>query len=313
MKSKPNQELVNYIWTYLHQGYSLTSIRDSLIHQNYVKKDINLAVDYIYANYYYGENPNPYKKPYPKTQSPPHHVFEGIHHLTLKSLILMGIVLIGFSFVLVIFLNLGSEEIISPDAIDLTEDFNETTEVVNDITPEIVNDNSSGLVNDNSSKIVDLNEEESKIVVPERTYSGDISEGFDTDISYTNRQVELKVDYFSSRNPKEAIKFCNYYSRDIETYFCYRDVAIGSGNPAYCDLIGNQTEKDDCYLSCVLENVNSGSVCNNIVESKKKDNCYKIVDINEKAKELGDLEVPDEPKTDLDEAADYYGVVANFY
>lgn len=316
-KVAPNSDLVNYIWTYLHKGYSLTAIRDSLVQQKYSLTDINYAIDFVYANYYYGENQNNYKQanvpgttiPEATTNPKLNSKSSGVHKTTILALIVMGILLIGFSFVFVLSLNAdsdtsvsappeGHEIILEPDVIDPVP----STQVPVDIV-------------DDEDKVIPVIVEKTpdKVVIPEREFIGDVKDPFKADVQYTNRQIEFKVDYFSSRNPKEATKFCDAYSRDIETYFCYRDVAVGSGNPAYCGQIPEEKYRDDCYLSSVLENVDTGGSCNQIVDSLKKENCIRIVDINEQAREIESYVAPESTGDSSDSAEEYYAVVANFY
>lgn len=311
-KKGPNSELVNYIWTYLHQGYSLTSIRESLVHQNYSEKDINFAVDFIYANYYYGKNQNDFKQPSPQVTSPERgETTKGVHHGTLWALMVMGVLLIGFSFVFVLGLNSSSSSDIPSSSHEIVLDDGYADYYDNSGSDQDVTDDSSNFDDSRSSD----NEVVEKVVIPDRTFNGDVDDPFDSGATYTKRQIELKVDYFSSVNPREAIKFCDAYLRDVETYFCYRDVAVGSGNSAYCDIIDVQKYKDDCYLSSVLENIDYGQACNKIVDDKKKENCFRIVDINEQSANIQNQEIPADNDVNQadDSAAEYYAVVANFY
>lgn len=309
-KVAPNSELVNYIWTYLHKGYSLTAIRDSLAQQNYSAKDVNYAIDYVYANYYYGENQNNYKQPNVPGQTMPEATTNSgkMHHSTLMALVVIGILLIGFSFVFVLSSMGGDESSIEPNVPTGREIVLEPDEVDE---PVYVEPDDVEVVPDVKPVVKPV--ETKPVIVPDRVFSGEVKEPFDSSLTYTPRQIELKVDYFSSRNPKEAMNFCDSYSRDVETYFCYRDVAVGSGNSAYCDSIPVQKYKDDCYLSSVLENIDNGASCNKIIDSLKQENCFKIVDINEKAREIEAYVPPDDAGVSNDNAEEYYAVVANFY
>jgi len=54
-----DQSLLNYIWSYLQQGYDANSIKASLINQGYNAKDIDDAFATVYSSNYHNDVSTP--------------------------------------------------------------------------------------------------------------------------------------------------------------------------------------------------------------------------------------------------------------
>jgi len=292
----PDTNLVNYIWTYLHQGYSLTSIRDSLSKQGYSKKDINSAIDYIYANYYYSQNSNSYKSYNPQVQTTAvsNSSKKPTSHKSILALFgILAIFLIIVSFSVVFFMNNSDADydtsyISTDDSLDsrfdyVSDSYESSVDDSNIKNPidevDLDSQNSENLVDDSDLNIPDVKPITKSVGV-------NIEDDFDKNVDYSYAQIQSKVNYFSETNPKEALKFCNYYDDDVKKYYCYQDIAKISENIAFCRKIPIKKYKDDCFFSSVLDDFNSGSACDLIEDSHKKQTCLRIVDLNNQANKL---------------------------
>lgn len=308
MASQPNQALVNYIWTYLHQGYSLTSIRSQLQQNGYNPKDINLAIDYVYANYYYGKtSPESDPRKTLSEQQPKHFGIElpSVHSIVPIVLVIIGVFLFGFATIFILFMN-PTETITVPSNQNYQEPIVDDTPPQNIPADDIENSSPSLTENEDNQ-----NTENTQPRIPEPTIpkNPDVDQPFEAGTQYTPRQIDLKVAYFGSRDPKEAMKFCDIIERDVERYFCYSDVAQYSGNYQYCESITENKYEDDCYLNLVLEDSSLGAVCEFIENGFKKDNCNTVAEYAQIEFDQN-IEIPDEPE-ELNPAD--YASVADFY
>lgn len=310
MAKAANSDIVNYIWTYLNQGYSLDSVKSALKNQGYSQKDINYAIDFIYANYYYSKDNsnNTYRKDTPNTTQLP----DSKPHKAAMIAVLIGVIsLLGVVAVVILALNTTNElpETI-PDRSQINTDyFQDTTTIPEDTTEEVTKEPTIPEVEDTTTEL------EQPITTPERNFEEDISDKYDPSKTYTKRQISLKVEYFGETNPREAKKFCDLLNQDTEKSFCYKDIAITSENSAYCDFITTQQYKDNCFFEIVLENIDN-SVCPKITNPNINKNCNEIIKMNDMAESYKNMEQPTTSELSAEEQAEidqYYAVTANFY
>jgi hypothetical protein len=283
----PDSNLVNYIWTYLHQGYTIDSIRGSLKKQGYKQKDINFAVDYIYANYYYGQGENNYpQNQQPTNYAPSHKEFHAPHakEIMFVVVILFGVMIMGTAFVFILGNNASDVSIPEVNEIDIY-DYEDPVAVESDDTPpdEPVESNEDtprfdGNTNSNTQN-------NNQVVTQNRNTPQDIKEKFDASKEYTRRQIDLKVDYFSQSDPKEATKFCDILDTVDEQDFCYIDVAKNARNSGYCTYIKTNQYKDTCYFEMVLDGIDN-NVCSKIANPTQNKNCNEVVKINNELEQL---------------------------
>lgn len=301
--SKVDKNLVNYIWNYLHQGYTLDAIRQSLLQQGYTKTLINATIDYIYANYYYSKHNNSYQKPFIPQQSDTSSSSSKIHHGVLYVFIIMGIVLIGGSFIFVL-MNTGDslefEDRHNDDYDSLYQNIPQKKTSFDNDDNEIIDSSSQN--EDSDTSYIDENTEIKKQVSTEK---------FDASKTYTSFQIEQKISEIGKKNPAEAIKFCDLLE-GIKVYYCYKDIAVISRNSQYCEKIDKQSIKDNCYFQMVLEDIDN-NVCHLIQENYIRKNCENIININEREKEfqilkekVEDMDTNETSSFDSSVAAEFY-------
>jgi len=311
-----NQSLASYIYNSLHQGYTLSSIRAQLASQGYSIKDINSAVDYVYATYYYGENSGDPRPTYVQSQSKP--VGNSIHisNIIIPVLVIFAVLIFGFAGIFVLSSN-NSETLAYPaeqSVSDISRPISDTTASEDAALNSEVSENSikgGTSAQSNSNTIVpestsaDNAIEQNVAVIPSQTF-------FDANIAYTKRQIDEKVSLLAESNPREAMVFCDAYQFEDQTLICYGIVASKSGNSGYCMQVPEGKYRDDCYLGMVVDATGSTQECNLIDNAYKRDNCRRLADINVQIFELKSTP-PQTNRLNPEDAINYGAVTADFY
>jgi hypothetical protein len=294
----PKNELTNYIWTYLQQGYPLASIKERLISQGYKLKEINAAIDYVYANYYYSQQPNsPQQARYPVSQGHP-----STNNIILISIVILGIILLITAVSLLIFGN-GSNSTNQPS-------FPQSPIEKPIVVLPVENENPSTI----ETPSIQKNESPAAIPVPppsnNQVILGDSPEKYNPSQVYTKRQLDLLVEQMSLYDYNEALKYCVAYPSEVEREYCTSTVAEYSLNIGLCERISSESIKDDCYLKIILDENADGTYCNNIRNAYKRDNCMRFVEAMKMRDSTIQIETSENRPED---AINYYAVTAQFY
>jgi hypothetical protein len=303
-----NQALASYIYNSLHQGYTLTSVRSQLATQGYSIRDINFAIDYVYATYYYGENQGDPRPTYAQSQSAPAGNPAILGKILIPVLVIFAVLIFGFAGIFLLGSN-GSE-------INTIH-----TEPAAFEKPSSNQDSEVGDIDEPIFEIIafdDVDATEADIVI-DTTPSNDLEPainpsrvGFDANTAYTKRQISEKVSQLAESNPREATLFCDEYQFEDQTSICYGIVASKSGNAEYCSQIPEGKYRDDCYLGMVVDATGSTQECDLIDNAYKRDNCRRLAEINIQILSLENIPVPQDV-TNPEDAVNYVAVTADFY
>lgn len=267
-----NLELITYIYNNLQQGYPLDSIKNQLKTQGFSEKEINQSVDFVYANYFHQDNAT-MKKNYPDYQTPKGKKV-GVNEIAILVIIIFGVALIGFALVFI--LSSGGDIVIqNPDAnkpevvqpenpTEVIIPEKETPVVEKPTIPEVTPTTPTNTNSDVIAKLTDP------------LQGKPIEDPYDETERYTDRQIELKVDYFKQSNPSEALRFCEMYS-EIKRNYCIIEVGVAAERVEYCEKITKDSTKDDCYLENILNDQGDLLTCESISNSYKKNTCKTLI------------------------------------
>lgn len=286
MKREPNQNIVNYVWNYLNQGYSLSSIRKSLHDQGFSEEEVNFAIDFLYANHYYQGSEN-YSKPEKKIKEggSAHHM--KVNHIAFISLFILGIIIVGAT---AIFILTNTSQEIPTDRKTEQVLYEEIT------VPEEreVQEQKPPALSEPGKKI-----EETRTDTSSETLS--------------RRQIDLRVEFFSEDNPREATRYCKMHELEEDISFCIRSVAVSSGISSFCGEVKTDYVRDGCYFDMVFQHDDFAS-CQFIKNENIKKNCEEVQRLNQQFSEF-DIEETDyyEEDIDWDLIAQQYAIPANFY
>jgi len=298
MNKKPNSDIVNYVWTYLNQGHSLSSIRDALLQQGFSLNEINYAVDYVYANYYYQGNNGQYTNPEFQKNVKEGNSSAGVHKVIILVLIIIGVSIIGFSSIFLLS-NSTSEVPGSRDSVNYEGSYEPPSTRNTEVKKE--------------QEIPPVDEKVAELTPPPQTIpKTDPNKNTATqDVGLSIRQINIKVDYYAKTDPRQAINYCNMHETKQEKSQCISKVSLASGIPAYCAEIDVVFIRDRCYFDMILEG-KSDNNCNLIQDETLKTHCDKLVKINKELKQY-DLDSNYTQEPDWDQVQNYYAIPANFY
>ena len=270
----PNKDIVNYIHSMLEQNYEISAISQQLESQGFAKKDIETATDYVYATYYHKgdvkKSPDQYK-----TQ-PKHKI--GTHEIGILVLIIFGVALIGLALIFV----LSSPDTVEqptirqpvidrePDAI--------VEEPVIEVPDEIILEDDEPVIDEPIA--IDQPADDFVAGILDTRTEESISEPYNSNNNYNNRQIGLKVDYFKDVDPNEALLFCGEYT-ETKSQYCIIDVAVAARNENLCTQVASDSIRDDCYLELILSNIGDEETCDSIANAYKRASCKQLVSITD--------------------------------
>ena len=329
---EPDNNLINYVYTYLQQGYEISAITQGLLNQGFSQKQINSAVDFVYANYYYQNQPNPVKQGFTNYRAEPIHKHLGVAEISIFLLIIFGVSLIGIALVFI--LSSPSDEVLTQNEysnIDHTLQNENSINSNNNNNNNNINDINNNIQEDqtqiNKIKINETKEHENRIIFDEEvqekkieeesiirsiTTKESITEPFDSSKEYTQRQIEIKVSYFAENNPSEAKRFCDIITNDISKQYCYLEIASKSGVEGFCEDITSGQIKDDCYRELVFEGSGDEQTCLKVSNDFKQKGCLDFLKIESMKVKLDNSENSNEPINPEDDINYYEEISADF-
>jgi hypothetical protein len=294
----PRSDLVTYVYNSLKSGYALDAIKQQLLTQGFPLADINAAVDYVYATYYYSQGNDSIKKD-PSAYKIPDAKKIGVPEIAVFILLVFGVALIGFAVVFMIFSN--KIKTIETPVVDNSEidnsgnsnvnvpiDDNSGNVVINRTKPSSgvpINNTGSGnnpifVNNGNGGSITTSNPDNSNTnydIVNSGSLLEEDPTHFDSNTFYSTRQIEIAIDNLGLSNPDEAAKFCTKYANKAKEEYCYVNLATKSEMPRFCEKISTNSIKDDCYLEMVISDVGNPENCPKIANAYKRESCVQLI------------------------------------
>lgn len=311
-----DSQVVEYVRSTLAQGYSVDAISKVLRDQGISPSEIKSAFDMAYAQNYYESQKDPSRKNYEDYKLPSSKKI-GVPQIGIIILILFGVTLLGFAIVMLLSDPVSDPPVSTTrPPVDTQRPEVPTTPTTpsqsgngapiileNDSSIEAdTNDSivvqppsgSNGVENGRDSSIIvdpapptqpsqpstpsGTTQPSQPITVTDPMGGSSISDPFNPDISYSNRQIELKVQHFKVHNPQEALKFCDLRSGFSKEY-CIIDVATASRNVALCERVSDDSVRDDCYLEFILKNIEGEEFCANILNAFKRSSCRQLASL----------------------------------
>jgi hypothetical protein len=299
-KGVVNQALASYIYNSLHQGYPLASIKQQLFTQGYSQKEVNGAIDYVYATYYHSQSNSDPRPTYMQAQTTAAGSANSPLKILLPVLVVIAVAVFGFAFVFI--LGSNSSEVDTIHTEPAVFDRPSTDDSVDDPIPVLDTPSSSGTPTLDEPRDVE-------VIVAE---INPLREVYNVNKAYTKRQIDERVSALATDNPREAIQFCDAYDYDDQIFICYGIVATKSTNAAYCSQITSEKYRDDCYLGMVVDTTGSTAECELIDNAYKRDNCRRLAEINAQILSFEDAAVQPS-QSNPEDAINYVAVTADLY
>ncbi|MFW5747026.1 MAG: hypothetical protein ACOCWQ_05770 [Nanoarchaeota archaeon] len=288
-----DQNLLNYIWSYLQQGYDPQAIRDSLLKQGYDAESVKAAFDTIYASSYHEDM----KTGRQSGKTPAH------FSVTPTEIVAAVLILVGASILGILFFALSGNDEEAIDAHDVLPSPQPDT-ALDDSEP--IEEPRDSNTTDSSKDIFDDGSDE-----PTRDSSMDESPAYDNeDVSgslpevsipeqrtLSRLEIEQNIKQLAVEDPLQAVSFCPQIITRNGEFSCYSTVALLSKQPKFCQYITDEKQSDFCYMQFAIEGIGTDAICSRIQDVYRKESCLQLIalyadykDTRQRADEAGIIE-----------------------
>jgi hypothetical protein len=259
-----DQSLINYIWSYLQQGYDAEAIRSALLNQGYDEKSIDAAFSVVYeSSAYHGQvRKRPVQQEQRGWRLTKAEVVAG-------ALLLLGIVIIAaLAFAM---FNTSSEapgpsETYVPPPNNTVEEVQEPpaqTHIPKVPPEEIIIDNET--INEDVDNSEPVEEQ------PLQESPGSLS----------RLQIDQRVDDLASSDPIAAAQYCPQIITQNGKNSCYARVAHLSGQSQFCVQVSTEKERDFCYLQFAIDGLGTQEICTSINDVYRRESCLQLLLLQE--------------------------------
>lgn len=245
-----NQDLVNYIWGYLQQGYDAAAIEASLINQGYDKRQVDAAFKTVYASSYYSQ----LQKSQPVNHS------KGYSSSQITAII---VAIIGVSIIVLLGFVMMGDPTQSPTPLPI------------DAPPVQPRPIEATPTTPPPQPTPSDNQQPTQPSTNERSL--DIPSQFEAGSRLSRIEIQERITQLAPNNPQEAIRYCPQIATRHGENDCYIQVAELSAQSSYCRLIDNEQQHDLCLMKFAIAGNGNEQICNQITNPYRRETCIQLL------------------------------------
>ncbi|MFT4310955.1 MAG: hypothetical protein ACMXYC_04975 [Candidatus Woesearchaeota archaeon] len=236
-----DQNLLNYIWGYLQQGYDAQVIRNALLQQGYQVQAIDEAFSVIYK-----QNPQSGQ------------VQQQTHHIGPITIVGVSVVILLVSIGFFLFFMQQSQPVIDPRV-----DFEPVAPVTprQPVEPQIPQ------------------ETRPEPVVPNTTSPPPTPPPSNRPL--TPIEIDDMIKEHGATNPQMVSTFCGQINNPSTVNSCYSRLAVAASDQSYCIFVDNIRVRDQCYVSLAQNGIGGVAICNNVQSEMLKTACVTLYESHE--------------------------------
>lgn len=290
-----NQQIVAYIQQQLKAGYDLTSIKNFLLQQGYIQKDVDESAgfvdgqrlssltDYIRNSLGSGADPDTIRSQLLSSGYPMPDINEALNgaqkspsRLPTSNILIILVALVIFGLGLFFFWPKAGGTTL-PSVTEKNVETKSAPSIAFETKPAADTEKSPEQKTEAAGSQEDVSNAEDAKFKQEFSASQEVpQEKSETAVTAETSDFENLIDKASKEsNADNALAICDKAENSVYKDACYDQISKTFDSSAICAKIQDESLRDSCYLNIVLKNKDY-SLCENIVDSSLHDSCVSM-------------------------------------